>query len=96
MKVTKRQLRRIIKETMDRRPPDYRDLVLLAAQTLADNPEQRKGVHTSYPELDALSDVRYNKPELFDYLEEDIRDELDAMGVTDIDDYRLSQFVDSL
>ena len=32
----------------------------------------------------------------YDYLEEDIRDELDAMGVTDIDDYRLSQFVDAL
>lgn len=83
---------------MSRGSGNYEDLVRLAARTLADNPEQRKGVHTSYPELDALSYARYEDSgaEIYDYLEEDIRDELDAMGVTGIDDYRLSQFVDDL
>ena len=59
MRITKRQLRRIIKEAMNRGSDDYRDQVRLAAETLAANPEQRKGVHTSYPELDALSYARY-------------------------------------
>ena len=94
MKLTKQTLRRIIKETIDRASGDYNALVQLAAETLADNPKQRKGVHTSYPELDALSDMRGE--EIFDYLEEDISTALGDMGVTYIDDYRVSEFVANL
>ncbi|MBP04544.1 MAG: hypothetical protein CMA72_07155 [Euryarchaeota archaeon] len=92
MKITKRQLRRIIKEEMQRSRPEQ--LIDRAVEIFAYDHEPSMSSNVSYPELSALADVagaNTSKRAIFDVMQ----DKLLTMGI-DFDDDELMRFVGNL
>ena len=90
MKITKTQLKKIIKEELRRAMQSDGDLITRAAEIFAYEHEPRKGASTSYPELTAMADEPgiFNEDDLFEKMQE----KLVAMGV-DFDEGELMQFI---
>ena len=99
MKITKSQLRRIIREARHLQNPEnrisrkYEKLVQRAAEIFAYIHEPSKYTSTSYPELDDLSGVYHDDdPDYMMNLQNDIYNRVVNM-VDDVDDYELERFV---